>query len=63
MPERWQSGQIAEHLTGKMKMTEMSKNHKTFDAYLIEDRWDAPGQMANLAKKNLTGKVKMAYMA
>ena len=31
-------------------MTEMAKDHKTFDAYLIEDRCDGPGQMANLAK-------------
>ena len=51
MPERWQSGQNGEHLTGKVKMTEMAKTHKTFEGYLIEDRWDAPGQMANLAKK------------
>ena len=41
----------------------MAKDHKTFDGYLIEDRWDGPGQMANLAKKKLTGKVKVAYMA
>ena len=39
-----------QNLTGKVKMTEMAKDHKTFDAYLIEDRCDGPGQMANLAK-------------
>ena len=63
MPERWQSGQNGEHLTGKVKMTEKAKNHKTFDGYLIENRWDALVKWRIWQKKNLTGKVKIAYMA
>ena len=26
------------------------EDHKTFDGYLIEDRWDGPGQVVNLEK-------------
>ena len=32
-------------------MTELAKDNKTFDEYVMEDRCDVPGQMANWQKR------------
>ena len=45
------SGKNGENLTGKVRMTEMAKDHKTFDGYVMEDRCDVPGQTANWQKR------------
>ena len=48
---KWQSGKNGENLTGKVRMTEMGKDHKTFDEYVMDAQWDIPGQMANGQKR------------
>ena len=46
-----QSGKKSKNLTGTVRMTELAKDHKTFDEYVMEDRCDVPGQMANWQKR------------
>ena len=60
---KWQSGKNGENLTCKVRMTEMTKDHKTFDEYVMGAQWDIPDQMS-IGKNGqyLTEKLKKADM-